>query len=643
MIRKLKKGFTLVELVVVIAVVAILAAVSVVSYLGITKKAKESNDKMVIDQFNNVLTSTLALKKKGDIHQLLENLDENAGFDIRTFTPELQGTSFVYFNKDGHESFAYWDNTKQEVVYPKDLQGTKKSTDLWFFDDVVVNGESVTFDDGASHYFKSLSKATTVYVENGGGLDVGQQSVTEINVINEAAKASGNIVVRTNGGTLKINAPLDTLDHYGDGEVLDIAAIAGESYHEYGNFPKASIGQGRIVVEESGDIPAVEITAVPTSENPVKVETSKDIVVSASPEVVEQLGDNDLENVEVKVTNAQASVVVDEKINKDNVEAAGKSSSEVVSIKKVSTLSELLFALSNKDKYIMFANNIATNGTDLINIKYSVTLDGNGYKLTGNGGLRGSVKQMICFGYEASQLIDKVVVKNLSVETTTVTRPLECRGNTKEIVFDNVILKASGPSNDQGFTFGGNYSSLMKLTLKNCDFAVGSDGYAFIFFNAVDMVVEDSTITGWAGLYFKSPSSSHGARDSKVYISNTDFICHNENWGPTNSFGAIVFEDGNIDVTLVDTNLDVTSESDQEQCAILFSSYWAAYFDTNLKNGHVIIKGESSINGTIDTARKTYDLSNDIKIEGGTFTSDPTEYVASGHSVSRSGSLYIVK
>ena len=40
--KKLKKGFTLVELVVVIAVIAILAAVSVGAYFGVTESAKKS-------------------------------------------------------------------------------------------------------------------------------------------------------------------------------------------------------------------------------------------------------------------------------------------------------------------------------------------------------------------------------------------------------------------------------------------------------------------------------------------------------------------------------------------------------------------------------------------------------------------------
>ena len=55
MIKKVKKGFTLIELVVVIAVIAILSAVSVVAYVGITNSAKKSTAKSNADQIVNVL------------------------------------------------------------------------------------------------------------------------------------------------------------------------------------------------------------------------------------------------------------------------------------------------------------------------------------------------------------------------------------------------------------------------------------------------------------------------------------------------------------------------------------------------------------------------------------------------------------
>ena len=51
----IKNGFTLVELLVVIAILAILATVSIVGYNSFTKKAKVSNDTVLVKQMNDVL------------------------------------------------------------------------------------------------------------------------------------------------------------------------------------------------------------------------------------------------------------------------------------------------------------------------------------------------------------------------------------------------------------------------------------------------------------------------------------------------------------------------------------------------------------------------------------------------------------
>ena len=52
--KKLKKGFTLVELVVVIAVIAVLAAVSVGAYFGVTDSANSSNATATLKQIKDL-------------------------------------------------------------------------------------------------------------------------------------------------------------------------------------------------------------------------------------------------------------------------------------------------------------------------------------------------------------------------------------------------------------------------------------------------------------------------------------------------------------------------------------------------------------------------------------------------------------
>ena len=55
--KKMKKGFTIIELVIVIAVIGILSAVLIPTFSGVTKKAKESN---AISAATNAVTAYLA-------------------------------------------------------------------------------------------------------------------------------------------------------------------------------------------------------------------------------------------------------------------------------------------------------------------------------------------------------------------------------------------------------------------------------------------------------------------------------------------------------------------------------------------------------------------------------------------------------
>ena len=91
--KKLKKGFTLVELVVVIAVIAILAAVSVGAYFGVTESANNSKLEQEAKQvYTAIQTVALApndhssLSREGlvitDAGEFETALEDNLGIDV---------------------------------------------------------------------------------------------------------------------------------------------------------------------------------------------------------------------------------------------------------------------------------------------------------------------------------------------------------------------------------------------------------------------------------------------------------------------------------------------------------------------------------------------------------------------------------
>ncbi len=116
--NKLKKAFTLIELVVVIAVIAILAGVSVAAYFGVTESAKKSNLETKEEQINTLFTtyqlengSDLSSFSKSELNNymlgfsnyLLENgLNEDESFKYKVV--ELINTSKTRSNEDNDSS-----------------------------------------------------------------------------------------------------------------------------------------------------------------------------------------------------------------------------------------------------------------------------------------------------------------------------------------------------------------------------------------------------------------------------------------------------------------------------------------------------------------------------------------------------------
>lgn len=94
--KKTRKAFTLVELLVVIAILAVLATVGIVGYTSFTKKAKESNDKSVIAQINLALQSSEATDgQPKTMYEALQVVKE-CGYDISKMTPDSDKCDYVY-------------------------------------------------------------------------------------------------------------------------------------------------------------------------------------------------------------------------------------------------------------------------------------------------------------------------------------------------------------------------------------------------------------------------------------------------------------------------------------------------------------------------------------------------------------------
>ena len=269
--KKLRKGFTLIELVVVIAVIAILSAVSVVSYVAITNKAKQSNDQQKIDQVNLSVAAAEISKKPATMHEALESVEQD-GFLVENFKAEAKNYEFGYSLSENR--FLILDGDK--VVYPKEMAKLTKSPDIWKFS----SGDSYT--DGYSHYLLE-SVSGSVSVENG-GLDVGKNN--DISAVSFHSTVSDDYVVRTFGGAVKVGkstseVALGQIHLYGLADSNEVY-VESTCLHNHGAVGKMELKAGKAMAEKGGIVYLVEAkgTGVAIKENGGKFVIPEDTKLS---------------------------------------------------------------------------------------------------------------------------------------------------------------------------------------------------------------------------------------------------------------------------------------------------------------------------------------------------------------------------
>ena len=236
----MRKGFTLIELVVVIAVIAILSAVAVVSYVSITNRAKQSNDQQKVDQVNLSLAASEITGKPKTMASALEAIEED-GMSVDKFKAEAKSYEFGYAMEENRVVII----EKGSVVYPKDYkQGA--SANIWRF---AANNGAVKAD-GFSYYL--LDDCTgSIDTEAAGGLDVGKnKDITALKIKSTQEK----LVVNSGGDqcVVTIDAGSADVDFYGFGKRVDVKDVKNSSLHIYGSIGELQLEKGHAQVETTG-------------------------------------------------------------------------------------------------------------------------------------------------------------------------------------------------------------------------------------------------------------------------------------------------------------------------------------------------------------------------------------------------------
>ena len=112
-------------------------------------------------------------------------------------------------------------------------------------------------DDASGYSIYAKSDWATASVDLvGRGFDAGDangiSSVSYVGI--ENTPRTNYIVTNSLNTSITVNAPLDTIYHYGDAANVNIIAAANQSYHEFGYVPFITVKNGRVALEKDSKV-----------------------------------------------------------------------------------------------------------------------------------------------------------------------------------------------------------------------------------------------------------------------------------------------------------------------------------------------------------------------------------------------------
>lgn len=292
--NRLKRAFTIVELVVVIAVIAILAAVLIPTLANLLDSAEESNDMVTVSNLNKIVAAYDTVGEIDTVNDALDGALAN-GYSVSALTPTSEGNVIVY-DEDSKRFALITENAlttsspnDDDIIYTDSSTTKTDWTTLttWVF----INADSYTSDEcDLTNYTNSLilvgdwngksvtaSYSVSLYDYTG---NVTLKTVTVSNSTVVGTKANANSNAKTavakkttdNGGTkyLTVNVKAEYLNCKVSGYEINnystisvSTAVVGCNFYEYGSatiYDTTAIGSNYKVTNCNTEINFSEIT-----------------------------------------------------------------------------------------------------------------------------------------------------------------------------------------------------------------------------------------------------------------------------------------------------------------------------------------------------------------------------------------------
>ena len=367
--RNSKKGFTIVELIIVIAVIAVLAAVLIPTFSNLIQKANEAKDTALVSNLNKAVA--MDTSKNETVYDVLTTVRENAGYDVGKINAAATNNEILW--DSSNNCFVYSVNGEIKYIPDTKTKDVAGDYDYW-----KISSNQQDIADGKYSIYWNGEALSTVTAKT--GFDAGEAEVANIEYIGvkNPTVANPSVTIRTNGGALAINAPQDTVAHYGKASGVQITAVYGNSYHEHGEVVgDIVITKGRIELAATAQVGTVLVASAATGD--VKV----DVVSGAQVGTVAPTTEAAQEDVKASVTiPTESKVETKVETNSDFAGGLGTERSpyliangtQFANINKLS--SEIL---GGKAFYFKQVADIVIDGSV---VNFAGEYDGNNFKLT---------------------------------------------------------------------------------------------------------------------------------------------------------------------------------------------------------------------------------------------------------------------
>ena len=272
----MKNTYKLFKIITLILLVALL----VPTMLSCSRRTKLSNNNQILKNINAAIENDRNLnngKKHANMTEALK-VAEAAGFDIVKLNENKMDNEIIWDSEN--DIFCYYNDG--DIEYIPEYPGSVSVSNNNYYKYWVIASEYKPTSKNFSVYLSETEYTTFENITS--GLDVGKnENVELISYVGTGAKQ--NVIIRTNGGTLTIDAELDTVHHYGNAYVVTLTAVGTSSYYENGSTKLVDIKKGRMVItdNEETEVGTIYLTATSDAYDEIILATQ---VGSALPEIV---------------------------------------------------------------------------------------------------------------------------------------------------------------------------------------------------------------------------------------------------------------------------------------------------------------------------------------------------------------------